>query len=486
MAFHVEIFNFKTIKHASATIDGYTLLVGKNFIGKSAFLMAIRAAFENADGDEFIRHGEKFAEVRISFGSSIVIWHKEKGNNFYEIVHNGVTYERDKVGRGGIPEPIHDMGFAPLTIAKEKTLLWYAPQMEVLFLVNRTRQNFTTDLIASIAKLDAIYLAADKAKKNLASAKSSVKVRQGDLKIAREQAKVFLPLTRYAEGEQTLLELTRAYSEKDDILRNLQDISNTFQEGLSEAQHLLPVSRLSLIDLSGIIPKVQMIRDLTLLDNDFRDASRLVEMYSVVTSTPYTAPELIRLVEGRLSVLEQIKAISREFDFYATAARQLLPVQKIDSQALTQKLSEVQQAMESIQQAEAISSLYCSCASDIDRCSKVLGLTDIGELLQGFRDSFNRTSQAIEIHREFTAADKAVQKLSIVETLPGVTLDNQQTSISALSELMNIERAYSLALSEVEELTKVYTEITNQEQELTKELAQFGPCPTCGALACIH
>jgi hypothetical protein len=72
------------------------------------------------------------------------------------------------------------------------------------------------------------------------------------------------------------------------------------------------------------------------------------------------------------------------------------------------------------------------------------------------------------------------------ESLVSVTLQPSLIAMENLQELRGIWTTYSTALLEVEEITRAYTEISNQEQDLTRELAQFGPCPTCGALACIH
>ena len=69
--------------------EGFATIVGKNFIGKSATLRAINAALTNRSGTDFIRWGEKVCEVRIITRDYDILWHKESGNNYYKITHDG-------------------------------------------------------------------------------------------------------------------------------------------------------------------------------------------------------------------------------------------------------------------------------------------------------------------------------------------------------------------------------------------------------------
>jgi len=273
MSFTAEIFNYKTIKHETITIDGYTLLVGKNFIGKSAAIHAIVAALQNAEGDGFIRHGEKYCEVRLNFEKSSIIWHKEKGNNFYVIEHEGQLYDLKKIGRGDIPQPLKDMGFSPIVVSNEKVHLWYAPQFEPLFLINRTRQNFSTDIIASVTKMDAIYKASDLAKKELSKQNSALKTRRTDLLDAQEKIKLYAPLEEYdALSEKTQEDLQAVVILKTQI-SDISRISKDYEEGVVQERLLSPVDGLEPLDTQKV-SILKGVRDtVTLLDTEYSVAS---------------------------------------------------------------------------------------------------------------------------------------------------------------------------------------------------------------------
>jgi hypothetical protein len=293
MAFEVEIFNYKTIKHVKYTIDGYTLLIGKNFIGKSAAIQAIVAAFKNAEGEGFIRRGEKFCEVRIHHNGDSVIWHKEKGNNFYVINYQGKLYDLKKsLGRGEVPQPVISMGFGPLLISGEKAYLWYAKQFETLFLVDKPRQNFTTDLIASVADLDAIYKATDMVKKELSAKKSDLKLRATDLKDAREQAKEYSALDQYESGEAAIQALVDSIGLLGREIESLGSIEREFEQGLAVAQKLSPASSLEVLSTTSLDSLYLEINTLYRIHKEFLEASAQEAMYLPITvwSLPWKVP----------------------------------------------------------------------------------------------------------------------------------------------------------------------------------------------------
>ena len=53
----VEIQNFQSIDKVAFKIEGFTVLVGRSNIGKSALIRAIHCALTGASGTDFVRHG---------------------------------------------------------------------------------------------------------------------------------------------------------------------------------------------------------------------------------------------------------------------------------------------------------------------------------------------------------------------------------------------------------------------------------------------
>lgn len=175
--FDVDITNFQSIKNASFKFEGFTTIIGRNFIGKSAVLRAINAALTNQQGTDFIRWGEKYCEVKIKTKDIDILWHKEDNNNFYKINNEDVY---DKVGNQPPPKPVIDSGFGILSVGKEKINLFYARQFMPLFLIDRLDAK-SADLLISIYGLDKLYKAIDLCAKDQRENSNLLKLRKIDL-----------------------------------------------------------------------------------------------------------------------------------------------------------------------------------------------------------------------------------------------------------------------------------------------------------------
>ena len=173
---HIEITNFQSIAKMSLDFEGFSTIVGKNFIGKSATLRAINAALTNRQGTDFIRWGEKYCEVRIVVKDYDILWHKEDGNNFYKI--NGVAY--NKIGKDEPPEILKEAGFGVIRLGSERISLNYAQQFFPLFLIDKLDTK-GADLLTSVYGLDVLYKALDLCGKDQKKNKDELRVRSLDL-----------------------------------------------------------------------------------------------------------------------------------------------------------------------------------------------------------------------------------------------------------------------------------------------------------------
>lgn len=182
----VEITNFQSIAHATMVIDGFTTVVGRNWIGKSAVMRAINAALVNKQGTDFIRWGEKYCEVRLKSPYIDILWHKEEGKNFYIV--NGSRYE--KIGRDEPPAPIKDAGLGNIIVGDQKINLGYVVQFFPLFLVDK-QDSKSADLLASVYGLNRLYKALDLCVGDQKSTVDELKVREKDLEIASRDLERF-------------------------------------------------------------------------------------------------------------------------------------------------------------------------------------------------------------------------------------------------------------------------------------------------------
>ena len=195
--------------------DGFTTIQGRNYIGKSATLRAINAALTNQQGTNFIRWGAKFCEVRIKTETIDILWHKEKGNNFYKI-NDEDPYT--KVGNLPPPQPILDAGFGEISVAGEKVNLLYAEQFHPLFLIDR-KDSKSADLLISIYGLDKLYKAIDLCAKDQKKNTDVLKLRKVDLEQATEG------LNKFAEFDKVKEALTNVETLKTNLYNKQNDIS---------------------------------------------------------------------------------------------------------------------------------------------------------------------------------------------------------------------------------------------------------------------
>jgi len=181
----IEITNYESIGHVDLVVEGFTTIIGRNGLGKSAVLRAVNAALTNQPGTQCIKWGEKFCEVHIVSDTMDILWHKEEGNNHYVI--NGVKYE--KIGKEPPPKVLKEAGYGILRVGQDdKINLAYANQFHPLFLVDK-QDSKGVDLITTVYGLDRLYKASDLCSKEQKANADTLKMREKDLQLLEEDLK---------------------------------------------------------------------------------------------------------------------------------------------------------------------------------------------------------------------------------------------------------------------------------------------------------
>jgi DNA repair exonuclease SbcCD ATPase subunit len=237
----VEITNYESLTHTKLQIEGFTTLIGRNYLGKSSVLRAINAALTNKDGTDFISWGATFCEVHLIFPDLDILWHKEEGNNFYKI--NGKEYT--KIGRGEPPQEIYDAGFKPILVGDQKLNLNYAVQFFPLFLVNK-RDSKSADVLTSVYGLDRIYKAIDLCNKEQRANSDMLRLREKDLVLVDRGLEKFKQFSG--------------------ISARLPDIKNKKKELQEKQFEILKISRWGVLlkDLAQHIKRLKPIADISL------------------------------------------------------------------------------------------------------------------------------------------------------------------------------------------------------------------------------
>lgn len=238
MATEIEVRNFQSIEHANLVVEGYTSVVGRSNIGKSALVRAVKAALTGATGTSFVRHGPGCARrlkdakkcqcktaVRIKREGFDLLW--EKGDNDNRYTFNGQVY--DSVERG-TPSFLTE-GYAPIQIGPDKELLQVADQFDPIFLLNRTG-GVVADVLSDVAHLDRVNAAMRLVEKDRREAVSTRKVRELDVIDLTSRLVAFDgldgTLSRVRAAEDKLVELDAAD-------KRLREVERFIQEGIARA-----------------------------------------------------------------------------------------------------------------------------------------------------------------------------------------------------------------------------------------------------------
>ena len=204
----VTVQNFQAIREASLCIDGFTAVVGRSNIGKSAVVRALKCALTAAEGTDFVRHDPEacsrllkgnqkcacFASVKIQFNSGdTVLWEKGDTVNRYTVVENGVKQEYSRVGKN--PEmPALLKGFEEIQIGSNpKELVQVSDQFHPIFLLNASGPA-TADLLSDVAQLDDINKAMALVTRDRKKDSSVRSVRETDIKVLETDLKAYVKL----------------------------------------------------------------------------------------------------------------------------------------------------------------------------------------------------------------------------------------------------------------------------------------------------
>jgi AAA domain len=190
----IEILNFQSIEHVKFRIDGFTVLVGKSNIGKSAVIRAIQCALTGAAGTDFVRHGpgcdrrsrgvkkcKCHSEVRIRTSKIDLTWKKGDAINRYAVLLPGEKESKvyDKIGQG-TPEFLQPE-FSPVKVGSgPPELVQVSEQFDPIFLLNQSG-NVVADVLSDVAHLDQINSAMGLVSKDRKSHMTTRKVREKDI-----------------------------------------------------------------------------------------------------------------------------------------------------------------------------------------------------------------------------------------------------------------------------------------------------------------
>lgn len=191
----VEIKGFQSLEHVTLQVDGYTAIVGRSNIGKSAIVRAIKCALTGSFESGFLRHdpntcarllkkAKKCAcqtSVRLKFDNDVeLFWEKGDKINQYTVTEGGKTSVYNRVGRNpDMPDFLKDH-FTPVKLGDRDETLQIAGQFSPVFLLGLSG-TVVADILCDLGQLESINKAMTLVTRDRKAAVSKRRTREEDL-----------------------------------------------------------------------------------------------------------------------------------------------------------------------------------------------------------------------------------------------------------------------------------------------------------------
>lgn len=311
----VEIRDFQSITHAKVTLQGFTALVGRSNIGKSAVIRAVKSALTGASVDDFVRHGSYclrvvkgakackcFCSVHLRAEGFDLLW--RKGDALNEYTFNGQFY--DVAGRG-TPDFLQG-DFAPVKIGTEKVLLQVSDQFNPIFLLDQTG-SVVADVLSDVAHLDNINVAARLAEKDRKEASTTRKVREKDIIELKRRVDSFADLdaallqVRSVEASRQKIQETRS---------TLGMLDRFLTNGIALAKQIRSLGGALGTPVPDILPvagKGDRLSHVVRLVSSISDRETTIQKLSELT--PKVSPQIQPLQESTTTLLLLDSMVSR-------------------------------------------------------------------------------------------------------------------------------------------------------------------------------
>jgi energy-coupling factor transporter ATP-binding protein EcfA2 len=312
---NIKIKNFQSIGDISFDVEGFTVIVGKNNLGKSAIIRAIDAALTNRTGSEFIRWGKTKAEVSLKNEGLDINW--SKGDTaVYKI--NGVAYS--KLNRT-IPQPIQDVGIKRIEMGNEKLNPLIAHQFEELFLLNKPG-SVITDVLSLIYNLHILSDADDLCVKEMKTKKSVLKIRESDQTSLKEQLDKYKDLDLIKAELKIIKKMDQKTAELSAEITELNSFIKEIKTFIEKIENL---KRASEIVIPSPIQAEKMLLEYTWFNqiiNSLRGSLGLVR--ALETASKSILPEYTNTQD----LVEQLREIREYSEFLETTQKTVNELEK--------------------------------------------------------------------------------------------------------------------------------------------------------------
>lgn len=476
---NIKVKGFQSAEDIKFVIDGFTAIVGRSNIGKSALVRALKCALTNAEGVSFVRHGPDcartlrgaktckcFASVHIITEGFDLLW--EKGDSVNRYIFNKALY--DHPGKG-LPEFLASSGLSPVKVGDDASCIQISDQFYPIFLLNKSG-GVVAETISDVSKLTRVNKATKLVEKDRRDIQSTKKVREADVD------KLRIRLCAY-EGLDAALQRAVEVESQFGVIEAKESRLEAINGYISKIRTLgLKIRGLTSV-VSVVVPETDTIKQLSPKVEQlsrFADeyGRRSLDVASLEWVEGLDVPEAKPLSESGVR-LKQLSRFADEYDRRSVAVTNL---QWIDTISVPD-LGTLSESGVRLEQLSKFSEDYARRESDVEALAWVEVLEskvpDISELEQ-VSTKFTLIDSWITRLRALKSKFDALDRLTKAPTPDPDTLQELQGKVHNLSQFIARYQALQGSIGTLEgELAQVEAE----ESTLEGEIQVIGVCPTC-------
>jgi DNA repair ATPase RecN len=306
MPFKVRVRNFQSIADATIDVEGFTVITGQNNSGKSALQRAIRGAFQNLRGTDFIRYGEDKSIVEITFNDGhSLLWEKgkSKGSKPTYIIDGGKPIYPGQ----SIPVEIETLGVSAIQTGGKEIWPQFAPQFTgQVFLIDQPGSTLA-EAVSDVNRVTQLNQALKDAESDRRSAVSESKVRQADKERLEQELVKFTNLEQVIkayeglEKDQEHINKLKKTIEVLLVLKQRLETNKQLVEKLSGISDIVAPSELEVLNYLDIFDDLETLRGR--LDK----AKGIVAKLDGITGVPEITTEPIEKIYTTLNLLEGLQ-----------------------------------------------------------------------------------------------------------------------------------------------------------------------------------
>lgn len=359
-----DIENFQSIKNLGFKVKGFTVIVGKTNIGKSAIIRSIKSALRNNRGNFYIRKGTKKCQLVLNDQDKVDIqWEKGKGNNY---TINGAQFSN--VGLS-VPSEIADLGFKTISVGNKELDPQIADQFNPLFLIDG-KGGSSAEVLFDISRIKVLNEAQRLVEKDQRDSKSLLKTRVSDLSEVRGEIEKLKGVTEIRKAFDSLQSNEQDLSTLKLEVKEILGFDQKLAQKSSDIKSLLTIEGVEVpeVFLDSLFNKYESINELQVLFEKCQETVLILTPYEGITVPDLDlSPELLEL-KGLTQQLQEYSKILTTISKIDSVEKTSVPEEEsLDFDVVTWIQSMIDTLIEIKNNLKDLKSLESTCEEELSR-----------------------------------------------------------------------------------------------------------------------